>query len=84
MKKFSKKIKIIVSKNMVLQIKLNMRSINNKNINKNNSKKKTILKFKMASIIKKNNNSLFNKIKKVWTIQELPLMNKKSKYKFWK
>jgi hypothetical protein len=38
----------------------------------------------MASIIKKNNNSLFNKIKKVWTIQELPLMNKKSKYKFWK
>lgn len=50
---------------MVLQIKLNMRSINNKNINKNNSKKKTILKFKMASIIKKNNNSLFNKIKKV-------------------
>jgi hypothetical protein len=65
LKKFSKKIKIIVSKNMVLQIKLNMRSINNKNINKNNSKKKIILKFKMASIIKKNNNSLFNKIKKV-------------------
>lgn len=41
-----------------------MYSINNKNINKNNNKRKIILKFKMASI-KKNNNNLYNIIKKV-------------------